>query len=213
MHSPRRRNPLFLASLALAALPISLLAAAGCGSSVNPGDGDGEGGGAGGPGEEIPPECRVEAEPGLTYGVTFNFENGGDSPVYLWEDCNLRYEISACADGYSEPLAVHASCSLECTNAPSQGCIACAPCLQSAEVVQPQETVPVGWSGKHFRFGTSSAGCSCHDTFTAPAARYRLRIPVFASAEDAEANVSPRWVSVDFELGTRNVVVPVPLAP
>ncbi|WP_050434304.1 hypothetical protein [Chondromyces crocatus] len=201
------------------ALSTTLFAVTACGAAVETGGvvggsgGAGGAGGAGGQGGEVPPACRIEAEGPYGSGVTFSFDNAGDTPVYLSKSCELQYEISACADGYTKPLFVHATCTQECASGSPQGCRACAPCSQSAEMIAPHKEVRVAWSGKHFTFGNDATGCSCHNTIAAPSARYRLRVPVHASAADAEANVSPRWVSVDFELRMTAAVILVPLAP
>ncbi|AKT42732.1 hypothetical protein [Chondromyces crocatus] len=170
-------------------------------------------GGSGGQGGQLPPECLGDTGGDPTLGVTFTLTNPGDTPLYLREECHLRYDILGCADGYTQRLPVHPPCAIACSAEPSQDCISCIPCLMAAEELPPRGQLTRVWKGQLHRTDTNAAGCFCVDTSTAPAARYRLRVPVYATAADAEEDVSPRWVSVDFELPTLDGPIAIPLTP
>ncbi|AKT42733.1 hypothetical protein [Chondromyces crocatus] len=213
--STRQRATPIAATLLLALAACSLVIAA-CGGDVNveptggespttagPGGSGGAGGagGAGGDDGQIPLACRSNSGADTTLGVIFHLENGGDTPVYLRNDCERGLlRIDACPDGEPRTLSLFASCSAECSADPYPGCTQCEPCAPTAAEIGPQTEHAVTWKGTYFTFGADAENCTCHNTLQAPAARYLLRVPVYATAADAEQDVAPRWVSGDFEL-------------
>ncbi|MCC6553749.1 MAG: hypothetical protein IT372_12115 [Polyangiaceae bacterium] len=183
---------------------VGLVMAAACGGSVTYG-GDGGAGGA------LPPQCVVEApEPG-PHAVTFQLENSGALPVFLQEDCHLRYEVTSCADGYAAPVARYGDCTIDCSEGLSGGCIACEACPFWAVSVGAGGNKTDPWSGRYYTFGETASGCTCHTEHTAPAGRYRVVVPVYASETAAMEGTPSYEVSVDFELPAPDGVVRVPI--
>lgn len=180
------------------------------GSVAGAGGSGGGAGGSGGSGGVVPEHCRVPtSEPG-PHSVTFRFLNHSDGPVYLLEECRLQFDVTACADGYAEPLTIAAFCSTPCSDS-TDGCIVCGACAYQGVAVVPGTVTGAEWSGHTFTFSETSAGCSCHETHTAPSARYRIRVPVWETAEAAASEPPARTVSVDFAI--TDGVVDVPLGP
>jgi hypothetical protein len=197
------------------AMASGLVLVAACGSSVNENGSGGAGGagggtaGSGGEGGAIPPQCVVETSESGPHEVTFQFENSGAFPAFLRRDCALEYSITSCADGYSAPVTTRAFCSQACDG--GDGCILCGPC--------PLDSVPVDigaqatdtWAGMRYTFGMTPDGCSCHEEHVAPAARYQIRVPVYASDMAAQAGTPSYDVTMNFELPAPNGVVVVPI--
>lgn len=195
------------------------LGAAACGTSVNEGSGGSGGGaggagggttGSGGEGGAIPPECAVETSDPGPYTVTFQFENSGVGTAYLREDCHLNYAIRSCADGFAEPLAIHADCSQACGET-GGGCLVCGACELTSVPVAENAQATDSWSGLRYTFGMTSEGCSCHEQHLARPGRYRIEVPVYTSDLAAQEGTPSYEVSVNFELPAPNGVVVVPI--
>ncbi|MCC6553750.1 MAG: hypothetical protein IT372_12120 [Polyangiaceae bacterium] len=190
---------------------VGLVMVAACGGSVTQGGGGGGTTGGGGEGGAVPPQCAVEApEPG-PHAVTFQFENSGALPVFLQEDCRLRYEVTSCADGYAAPVSRYGDCTVECSDGPVGGCIACGACPFGAVPVDAGGNTTDSWAGLYYDFGTNADGCACHTEHTAPAGRYRVVVPVYASEAAAMEGTPSYEASVDFELPAPDGVVRVPI--
>ena len=158
----------------------------------------------------VPPACAVESSAPPPYRTIFQLINTGSEDIWLLEECRLRFTVSACASGY-EPVALWADCTLDCGD-PTSGCIACGPCMQNAIRVAPSEAYEVTWDGITYTFSTTAEGCTCSTGHPAPAARYRVSVPVFASPDAALASVPARTVDFDFDLPVAfDGVVTVPL--
>jgi len=213
---------ILLASMVTAAL------AAGCGDVVvdptggSGGDGGGQATGRGGSATtssttttSVPDECAVPADEPGPYAVTIRFQNPADSPVgapvFLRRDCQLNYEVSGCADGFTEPLVLSGLCTSDCANA--NECIQCGACLEEGVEIQPGESVEVPWAGTFFTFGENAVGCTCHVEHVAPAQKYRIEVPVFASEDAALANMPDYQSTTVFDLPASSGVVEVKLYP
>lgn len=159
----------------------------------------------------VPPACAVDALPPPPYFTNFRFVNESSEAVWLLEDCQLRFTVSACASGY-EPISLYAGCTVDCVDDTTGGCIACGPCMVRAIPLAPGEAFELTWDGRAFTFDTTASGCACHRENAAPAGRYRVSIPVYASEEAAFAGMHVRTVEVDFALpGGLDGLVTVPL--
>jgi hypothetical protein len=66
------------------------------------------------------------------------------------------------------------------------------------------------WLGTTFTFGTNSDGCNCHNTFEAPAGKYRIEVPVYLNPEPY-ASGPVHTAVVDFTLPAPNGTVTVDL--
>ena len=202
--------------------PVVMALATGCENTVvgNTGGNGGSGGsgGAGGDGgatvttsSTLPSECAVETSEQGPYAVTFRFTTTGDVPVYLREDCVVNYTVTSCGDGYQEGLALTGQCTVDCSE--DNQCIDCGACLLQALTVSAGAAVEHPWAGKTYTFEENNVGCTCHEEHVAPAGKYRITVPVFASEADAVDNNSPAGqVSVDFVLPAPGGVVEVPVA-
>ena len=92
-------------------------------------------------------------------------------------------------------------------------CIACDACPETALEVTQETWQGDTWGGSTYTFGQNAAGCTCHNTFSAPAGKYRISIPVFATAADATNNTSASIVAYDFDLPFPGDSVTVPITP
>jgi hypothetical protein len=199
---------------ALAAFCVALASA--CGGTTTDGSSGGAGGsggtGAGGSGgtggTPIPPECRVDATGSPPYPVTLQFVNHGDRTLYLHQGCTLELAVTACTDGYTEPLTITATCTGSCTEA---GCVVCGACFDGPLELAPHTTgQEYVWSGNTFVI-TERQGCPCHTAHAAPAGRYRVRAPVFESELDVQERRPAHFVEADFTLPATNGVVVLPI--
>lgn len=188
----------------------AVVLAAGCGGTVN---GSGGGGGEGGSGttSTLPAECVVETEETAPHKVTFQFTGTGTTTVYMREECTFEYKVTSCGDGYQEGLALTGQCTIDC--AEKNQCLECGACLEQPVAVNPESTLLHAWAGHTYTFDENNVGCRCHVKHVAPAGKYRITVPVWATEEEAAANGPPAAeVSVDFDLPAPGGVVEVPLA-
>ncbi len=130
----------------------------------------------------------------------------------MLQDCALRYDVTGCATGYAEPLVRTGVCTVPCDGPPD--CIACGACPMVAPEVLPGDSIGDGWAGLAFTFDTNASGCQCHHESVAPAAKYRVIVPVYESAEAARDFGMPSHLAeVDFSLPAPGGLVVVELAP
>lgn len=168
-------------------------------------------GGLGGAGGSIPDRCAVQTSSPPPYSVTFRFVNSSPVELFVFQGCRLKYSVSACADDYQTNLAMWADCTVDCSD-PSPGCIACGACFETALAVLPGGGPESSWEGNTYTFGTNSQDCPCHTGTVAPAARYRVSVPVYASEDDALSGNKLYDVTQDFELPAPGSLVEVELA-
>lgn len=160
----------------------------------------------------VPPECAVATDESGPYKVTFQFKVTDDQQHFLRKDCSLNYSISSCADGYSDGLSLSGACTIDCAEA-DNGCIQCGACPLDGIPVVLGAPIADGWSGNTFTFSETATGCMCHEGHVAPAGKYRITVPVYASAEAATSGEKSFDAIVDFELPAPNDTVDVVLAP
>ena len=205
------------------------LCAAGCGGTITQGTGgsggdggSGASGGTGGTGgtttttitttPTLPPECAIVTNLPAPHAVQIDFTNTTPNAYFLREDCYLNFSIQSCADGYTEALSLSGACTTDCSES-NAGCIDCGACPELGVAVAPGDTIEGAWSGLTFTFEQTSNGCSCHEEHHAPAGKYRVKVPVFASEEDALMNKVAFEVVQDFELPAPEGTLLVQLVP
>lgn len=190
----------------------SIVLAVGCGGSTVGGSGSGGEGGSGGSAttSTLPAECAVQTEESAPHSLTFRFKGTGPTAVFLREDCQLRYTVTSCGDGYQEGLVLTGQCTIDCSQ--QNECIQCGACLQEGIPIGPGGFAEHAWAGKTYTFDENNVGCTCHMEHVAPAGKYRITVPLYATEEDALAGGTPAGeVSTDFELPTPGGVVEVPV--
>ncbi|MBI4702530.1 MAG: hypothetical protein HY744_15530 [Deltaproteobacteria bacterium] len=215
-------KPLWIAALA-ALLPlvaacggnVDVLAPDGSGTAGAGGSGtggNGSGGGNGGAGGSLPPQCQVATAQVPPYATTFRFVNPTGQVLCLHQGCNLDFSVTACADGYVAPLVLWADCSVDCSDPPGGGCIACGACWEGGVPVDPGGVLEASWTGLTYTFGQNADGCPCHTGHKVAPSKYRLLAPVYETEEAAELG-QPIWqAGVDFQLPAPGGRVDVPLA-
>lgn len=175
---------------------------AGNGGSAGNGATAGSAGNAGTGG--LPDECAVPSnEPG-PYTVTFHFVNVMPSPLFLREDCLLTWSLYSCADGYNNAVSHAADCTMSCTE--PHGCVECGACLENAIAVDAGAPHDATWTGITYTFGQNLDGCTCYNDSVAPAGKYQIRVPVYASEQDAIANNVAYEVTQAFDLSSSQIV-------
>ncbi len=158
----------------------------------------------------VPAECAVAtADPG-PYAVTFRVTNHGGAPAFVRQECHLKLDVYACADGWGAPLPIHGDCMVDCSQS-GPGCMDCGACMDDGVAVDPGQEIETGWGGVTLTYGKTVDGCDCKTPQSAPAAKYRVNVPVYASKEDAAMNKVAWEAVVDFELPTPGGVVEVPV--
>ncbi len=160
----------------------------------------------------MPDACAVQTNLPGPYQVSFSFVSKNVQPVYLLEECRLQYHVKSCADDYQSALAITADCTVDCSDPPVGGCMACGACMSQMVPVSEATSAQASWLGNTYTFGTNSDGCSCHNTFEAPAGKYRIEVPVYLSLEPYTAEPVHTAV-VDFTLPAPNGTVTVDLTP
>ncbi|MBK8257263.1 MAG: hypothetical protein IPK82_31890 [Polyangiaceae bacterium] len=195
----------------------------GCGGNVSSGTGGsgGDGGAAGGAGttssggttntssSTLPQECTVETTQPGPYEITLRFTNPTDNPVggsvFLRKDCLLNYSIRECADGFQNSLGLSGACTVDCSQ--SNECIECGACPTDAVEIALGAQHDEAWSGLVYTFAQNNVGCSCHEEHVAPAQTYRVYVPVYASALDAQQGEPSFQAIADFPLPSAGAVV------
>lgn len=191
---------------------LALLAGCGGNVSVSTGGGGAGGGGTGGTTTStttttVPPTCAVPFDTPPPYKTEIQFAGASDQQLFLREECHITYTITSCAEGdYSKPIAIHADCTTECS---TSDCIVCDACNLQALPVSVETWQSEIWDGHTYTFGQNSQGCSCHNTFVAPAGKYRVTVDVYPTADDAVNGTNGQPVSKDFDLPAPNDVVTV----
>jgi hypothetical protein len=159
-------------------------------------------------------DCLRPSSERPPYATRFVFENRGPRPAYVRRDCHVALDVTSCTDGFVRPIQLEGDCTKDCSD-PTAGCIACGPCPSGLEAVDGKKLVERSWSGASFVFSNDSSGCPCHTATPAPAARYRVDVPVWDEAADpgGPLPLPSRSVSVEFELPAPNGEVIVDVAP
>ncbi|MCA9595402.1 MAG: hypothetical protein KC776_18935 [Myxococcales bacterium] len=164
-------------------------------------------GGSGG----LPDACSAPSPGPGPYETTFLFTNDTSEQLFLRAYCTLEMSVSSCAKAYADDIAMNAGCTVDCANNDPGGCIACGACPMFGEQVTPAKPYQQVWQGMKYTFDQNAEGCQCHDSIAAPAGKYRVTVPVYASEDDAMFGKPLREVTVDFSLPAPGNVVEVPL--
>jgi hypothetical protein len=143
--------------------------------------------------------CYISSPNPGPYSVAFRFHNNATTAatLYIRELCDPQFSVTSCGDGYVVALAISARCTDDCTK---NNCIQCEACLPAALSIPPNGSITTHWDGYLYASGTNSLGCECHIASQAPAAHYRVSIPVYGSAQDAIANAVRFGATWDFDL-------------
>jgi hypothetical protein len=123
--------------------------------------------------------------------------------VYLFENCQIDFTITSLVD-YAHAVARTGSCACEC----GQACPVCGPCFAGPRDVAIGAMATEYWSAVSVSTETMAAG-SCERRTALPAGRYRIDVPVYASATDATAGTSGYTASQSFMLPVAGDVVDV----
>lgn len=183
----------------------------GGGGAIGGGGSGGGGAVAGGGSGGMPNECAVDTtEPG-PYPTTIRFVNPTGVPVWIREDCQLNWDLYSCADGYQSELPHAADCTAPCSDS-GMGCIACGACMMQGLEVTNAAPVETKFSGYTYTFAQKN-GCQCYNKAVAMPGKYAIRVPVFASKDDAESFTAGMDVWAYFELPAKTGVVDVVLTP
>lgn len=193
----------------------------GCGGNVSVNTGGSAGDGGGGTGatgtggttstssSTLPQECTVETTQPGPYAMTLRFTNPSDNPiggsVFLRKDCFLNYSIRECADGFENSLGLSGACTVDCSQ--TNECIECGACPLNAVEMALGSQLDEPWTGLVYTFAQNNVGCSCHEEHMAPAQTYRVYVPVYASALDAEQGEPSFQAIVEFALPAAQPVV------
>jgi hypothetical protein len=158
----------------------------------------------------MPAQCPVVTSTrAAPYPVIFKVRNDGPAPVYFRRGCLLEFQISSCAAGYDDVLQNQIVCPVCPCAMPSCARVSCGACAEDHGLaLGPGATEQLGWDGVHHAM---PSGQNCVNDRILSAGRYRIRIPVYASAEAAVARQSPRVVVHDFDLPATGDVVNVAL--
>ncbi len=173
--------------------------------------------GAGGAGGSGGAACLTPGAGQGPFPVKLTLKNDTSAPLSLWQECAIDHRITSCESGFSTPLVTSGACTIECGS--SSGCIACGACLSEELTLAPGEAKELGWAGHTFTFSTMN-GCACHDTHVAPAAAYRVEVPIYPTSTPggpggpgAPKPKPIRTVTKEFSLPAAGGLVEVSLAP
>jgi hypothetical protein len=127
--------------------------------------------------------------------VTFEFRNDGISNVFLYEDCQIAFTITALGD----PVRViprQGPCACDCTLA---ACPVCAGCPEGGREVAVGTGVNEPWLAVNVTYEPRATG-TCERKHTLPAGSYRIDVPVYPTAPDAIAGMGARTATQTFDL-------------
>jgi hypothetical protein len=153
--------------------------------------------------------CGLPAESAPPFSVTLRFRNNGSSPLWLWVDCLLDFELTSCGDGYSAPLVISPGCTADCSL--STGCIVCGMCPAQSQLVNAGGYYDYEWGGETYTFGTNSSGCACYFAHDAPAGWYRISVPVWR-ADPGMVRTAPTFTALrEFALSRAGGIIEIGL--
>lgn len=182
--------------------------AAGTGGVAGKGGAAGTAGTAsgGGTGGTVDP-CAVPAAGTGPWETVFVFRNSSTKSSYLYEDCHVQMEVTACTSGYATPIARYGDCTSECSDvADGGGCMVCGQCMAAFVEVKPGQTHAVIWAGYRYTFDQVQ-GCPCHVTHISESGRHRISIPVWSAMTDPWSVPPPSATIVqDFAHGVDSTV-------
>ena len=141
--------------------------------------------------------------------VTFSLQNGGATPVYLFEQCVLDLGITELES--SRLIGRAGGCPIcDCaqTTCPA---IACGPCFSGGIEVAASAAREYLWSPVDISI-QARAGSQCSRTRILPPGHYRIDVPVYPTAEDAAVKANGRLVTQTFDLPAVAPIV-IPLIP
>lgn len=149
-----------------------------------------------------PAQCRVSTTSTPPFQVTFKVTNRMGVPVFLVQDCvGIEFDVASCAAGYTDDVGPKYVCACNCADASCTGNVACGPCQpRDGVALPPGASRTMVWQAQHV-VTRERTSYSCAERTPLPAAKYRLRVPIYLSREAAAANQpAPRWVGREFDL-------------
>ncbi|MFO0591038.1 MAG: hypothetical protein U0441_26070 [Polyangiaceae bacterium] len=162
-------------------------------------------------GDTIPAACMVATDQEGPYPVTFQFTVAAEgTTLYVDWDCIPYFSLLTCDDGYVAPVAIDDNCTADCTTQPTE-CPICGQCPGGPPAITSAAPKELSWSGHLYDFGKNQSGCSCHDERVAHAGKYRIKVPVYATLEDANTHQNGVERTVDFDLPAPNGIVNIQL--
>lgn len=156
----------------------------------------------------VPSQCAVDTVLPPPYATTFKLVNTQSFPLYLYQGCWITHSIRACADGYSRDLPTDVFCMTECSS--GVGCVVCGACYSQPLLLRPGDVAEIDWSGQLYTT-VNGPMCSCFTAASAPPGMYRIDVPVFLTADQAQAQAPSFIVSQQFQLPSAGNTVTVNL--
>lgn len=150
--------------------------------------------------------CPVPTTSSGPLSTTFRFPNSGSAPVFLHTECGMfSYQVSSCASGYTDQVAVPVFCPPCLCGSKCSTCGPCAP--DSGLEVDPGMTTQLTWDASLL---VQQPGGDCSTKVGLPAGLYRVSIPIYATQADATAQSNPlRVLTTDFSLSATTTVVDI----
>lgn len=170
-------------------------------------------GGSGEAGPVIDGAHAVDGGVTTMANITFRLDNRAAATVYLRNACWFPFTVTSLADGSQYANASYCAC--DCADSRCDSAVACAPCAPPSGVaVAAGESKDIAWTARkstlESRTGEFGAfQCVSHQPIAV--GTYRVAVPVYATQEDAEAELNARTVEQSFVLDTSNAVVVVPI--
>lgn len=145
----------------------------------------------------VPATCQVQTQAAAPYPVTFRLRNVSKRVFFRYLGCTSELEIASCASSYSDQLASRVFCPCDCL---TNSCPTCGACYDDGLELAPGAMLDETWTGL-VPVTSTSAGRSCQTWKAAPAGRYRVRLPLYASVAEAKVHAPTAVVvTADFEL-------------
>jgi hypothetical protein len=138
--------------------------------------------------------------------ITFQLHNDGIATVYVFEDCQIDFTITALADPV-HVIAREGACACACDQS---SCPVCGPCFAGPRDVAVGSMLTEYWNAVSVTTQTTPTG-SCERRASLPDGRYRIDVPVYPTADDAVAKTSGYTASQSFDLPVAGNLVDVAL--
>jgi hypothetical protein len=158
--------------------------------------------------------CSVATARQGPFTVQFQFRDDGTGRLFLSSKgcAGLDFQVSSCASGFSDALNTPTFCGdCDCGSTCDHN-IECGGCASPGPVaIDPGQSSSFNWDAE-LNVTEVNGGVSCIRTTDLSSGRYRISVPVYASAADASTGIGGRVVTRDFDLPATGDVVDVPLS-
>jgi hypothetical protein len=139
------------------------------------------------------------------FTVTFDLQNGGPSSIFVYEGCSLEMTLIELADP-THLIGRVDGCGICDCSAVSCPAVSCGACFSGPLEVAAADHFTYGWTALD-QTTMAQGERACVSTRILPAGHYRVDVPVYASASDAQSRTAPRTVSQSFDLPPSGDVV------